>query len=814
MARTSPPSLRIFDSLTKEKTLFSKSDPHGKPVTWYTCGPTVYDEPHLGHARSAVSLDILRRIMRDYFGFKVRFVMNVTDVDDKIVLRGRYQYLGARLQKEIESMERSKAAKEAISVGRAAFKHYLSNNLPLLSSEVAAETYSVEANKAYIDVVQGEPTDQNAKLKMHIKTCQSAAEALDRLEKAPNDPPLSDFFHGAKDVLHPYLDHLYGSTIDSQDHSIFTAVARKYEKRYFDDMHALNVLDPDVITRATEFVPKMVTFIERIIAKGFAYPTADGSVYFDIAAFEAEGHPYPRLEPWSRNNSALRADGEGTLANKSAIKRHDVDFALWKASRPGEPAWPSPWNKNGGRPGWHIECSVMASEVLGSEIDIHSGGEDLRFPHHDNELAQSTAYWSTKEKPAPWVNHFIHTGHLGIQGLKMSKSLKNFITISEALERPEWTSRSLRICFLLGGWHEKIEVTPDILKAGAAWESKINNFFINAIDIMRLSEGLTTESNSLHNETPAFTSLDKAKADLHEALCDSFDTPAAMRIIANFVSECNTTQLSRAAVLSASRWITRVITIFGLNREGEDAVLGQSGDENGSGQVQSTALRSQIIAWHGVEIPDAAQQPIYSASKLRDDVRQSVLSAREDIDYAALGKLAEDNNSDHHQMAGTNADPYYTTASQFHTDIQYLASEKASAGEILSLCDDFRDIHLYSLDIYLEDRENSPALVRPLDASLKRALAEKRAAAAAEAAAKTQRKAEEAAKQSARDNQAKINPAELFKNEMYSEWDEQGIPTRDARGDQVTKNSRKKLVKMYEKQQKVHKEWLDKNERE
>ena len=152
-------------------------------------------------------------------------------------------------------------------------------------------------------------------------------------------------------------------------------------------MHALNVLDPDVTTRATEFIPQMVTFIERIIAKGFAYPTADGSVYFDIAAFEAEGHPYPRLEPWSRNNSALRADGEGSLANKSAIKRHDVDFALWKASRPGEPAWPSPWSKAGGRPGWHIECSVMASEVLGSEIDIHSGGEDLRFPHHDNEVS-------------------------------------------------------------------------------------------------------------------------------------------------------------------------------------------------------------------------------------------------------------------------------------------------------------------------------------------------------------------------------------------------------------------------------------------
>jgi cysteinyl-tRNA synthetase len=349
MASTS--SLRILDSLVKKKTLFSTADPEGKAVTWYTCGPTVYDEPHLGHARSAVSLDVLRRIMRDYFGFKVRFVMNVTDVDDKIVLRGRYQYFGTRLQKEIESMEKSKAATEAISVGRAAFKHYLSTRLPLLSSETTPEAYSAEAKRAYIHVAGGAQTDQDAKLKMHINTCQSAAEALIALEKAPNDTRLSDFFHQAKDVLHPYLDYLYGSTIDSQDHSIFIAVARKYEKRYFDDMHALNVLDPDVTTRATEFIPQMVTFVERIIAKGFAYPTADGSVYFDIAAFEARGHPYPRLEPWSRNNLALRADGEGTLANKSAVKRNDVDFALWKASRPGEPAWPSPWSKAGGRPG-------------------------------------------------------------------------------------------------------------------------------------------------------------------------------------------------------------------------------------------------------------------------------------------------------------------------------------------------------------------------------------------------------------------------------------------------------------------------------
>ncbi|KAL9621813.1 MAG: hypothetical protein Q9160_003786 [Pyrenula sp. 1 TL-2023] len=450
----------------------------------------------------------------------------------------------------------------------------------------------------------------------------------------------------------------------------------------------------------------------------------------------------------------------------------------------------------------------MASTVFGSEIDIHSGGEDLRFPHHDNELAQSTAYWSTENRSAPWINHFIHTGHLGIGGLKMSKSLKNFITISDALKRPEWTSRSLRICFLLGAWHDKLEVTEDILKAAAAWESKINNFFLRAIDIMKASNGVTEESNSFHNGKQAFTSLEKAKSGLHEALCDSFDTPTAMRNISDFVSECNATELSRAATLSASRWITRIVTIFGLNREGEKSVLGPDDAVNDSGKLSESVFDSQTIAWHGVEIPLTAQPPIYAASELRDNIRRNVLSARENLDYDALGKLTEHANSTLQPSTPANTDQYYATASQFRANLQHLISEQAPQKEILSLCDDFRDVHLYSLDIYLEDREDLPALVRPLDASIRGALAEKRAAAVTEATEKAKRKAEDEKKRLARDEQAKVRPAELFKNELYSDWDKQGIPTRDSKGNEVTKSSRKKLVKLYEKQQKVHEEWI------
>lgn len=206
------------------------------------------------------------------------------------------------------------------------------------------------------------------------------------------------------------------------DHSIFRALAAHWEGEFFRDMRRLRVRDPDTLTRVTEYVPEIVAFVQRIIANGFAYAVG-GSVYFDTRAFDGkDGHAYARLQPWSRGNRALLEEGEGALAD-AAGRRAPADFALWKASKPGEPSWPSPWGA--GRPGWHIECSVMASAVLGEAMDVHSGGVDLAFPHHDNEMAQAEAYHGC---PA-WVNYFLHTGHLHIEGLKMSKSLKNFITI-------------------------------------------------------------------------------------------------------------------------------------------------------------------------------------------------------------------------------------------------------------------------------------------------------------------------------------------------------------------------------------------------
>ncbi|OTF75692.1 cysteine-tRNA ligase, cytoplasmic-like protein, partial [Euroglyphus maynei] len=160
-------------------------------------------------------------------------------------------------------------------------------------------------------------------------------------------------------------------------------------------------------------------------------------------------HYYAKLVPEAFGDTKALAEGEGDLTITEE-KRNANDFALWKNSKPGEPWWPSPWGQ--GRPGWHIECSVMASSIIGEQMDIHSGGVDLRFPHHDNEMAQSEAYYNTGRS---WVNYFLHSGHLTISGCKMSKSLKNFITIKEALKKT--TSRQLRLVFLLHSWKDTLD---------------------------------------------------------------------------------------------------------------------------------------------------------------------------------------------------------------------------------------------------------------------------------------------------------------------------------------------------------------------
>lgn len=387
----------------------------------------------------------------------------------KLLIQGQI-ILRARRQKLLE-IEKKKTYNQEELRGLAgkAFEAYANGNLPLLTEggELTPGNYSTRRDKAYGKVLaggtlsgEGKVGDDEAKMKMHLSNLSTAAAAIEA----------NTVFGGADEILLPYLDSLYKETVDAKDHTTWTDVTQYWEKQFMDDMDALNVMRADVITRVTTYVPQIALFVEKIIQKGFAYE-ADGSVYFDIAAFEKAGNPYARLRPESRNDKALQEEGEGSLGKSLGGKRGAGDFALWKKSKAGEPSWPSPWGN--GRPGWHIECSVMASDVLGSQMDIHSGGVDLAFPHHDNELAQSEAYYCEHGHEHIWVKYFMHMGHLSIAGSKMSKSLKNFQTIRDALES-DYTPRAMRIVFLLGRWNDGVEISDMMRMQASSWESSVN----------------------------------------------------------------------------------------------------------------------------------------------------------------------------------------------------------------------------------------------------------------------------------------------------------------------------------------------------
>ncbi|KAJ4346405.1 cysteinyl-tRNA synthetase [Didymosphaeria variabile] len=752
----SPSKLSLYNSLVRAKTPFRPVDPEGKSVTWYSCGPTVYDDAHLGHARNYTSNDILRRIMNDYFGFDVQFVQNITDIDDKIILRGRQAHLLSNFQSE-----HAQITDDVLATTSKAFDAYIKKNLPLLNPGLKPEDFKKESAEKYAAVLKGKsvdgtgpPGDKEAKIKMHLKTAGNAVTALLSPSRSSNED-IAKFWEGAEDVLLPYLDSLHGTSISSSDHGIFTALTKKYEDRFNADMEALNVLPPNVVTRVSEYVPQIVAFTERIVSNGFAYQAGDG-VYFDIAAFEkVKNNHYARLEPWEPDEHRLTG------------RR---DFSLWKTSKPGEPAWDSPWGP--GRPGWHIECSVMASEALGSQIDIHSGGIDLCFPHHDNELAQSEAYWST-EGGHQWINYFLHMGHLSIAGSKMSKSLKNFTTIREALARGDWTSRSLRIIFLLGGWHDGIEITDDMKKAGSSFESYVTNFFLRIKDL-KIHPNTTSTGTE---DAKIKAALESAKSKVHEALADSFDTPAAIRAIRGLIEDWNTADkagLSDDVSRDLGVFVTRILRIFGLDGKA---------DPNDGG-----------IGWSGIDIPEVSKEFVYAASRLRDEVRQRAI-AKDDLSEETLNSVISKDKPSKQQDAAAE-------------DLLRLSQQKSEAKDFLELSDRLRDVHLWKAGVYLEDRTNAPAMVRPVDAELRAEREQKEAIARKKAEAKQQREREEAEKKAKLAAQAKISPKDMFKTEEYSAWDDDGVPTKDKEGADVLKSKAKKLRKEWEKQKKLHDEHL------
>ncbi|EMD33708.1 hypothetical protein CERSUDRAFT_87037 [Gelatoporia subvermispora B] len=751
------PVLKVYNSLTRTKTEFVASD--GRHVKWYNCGPTVYDASHMGHARNYVTQDVLRRIMTDYFGYDVHFVMNITDIDDKIILRARQTHLVEKFRSESTSLSQ-KLLDDVIAAWAAYVSSKLSKGLPETERPGKGKEREIfpQLSARFQDKewrLEGLKRDE--KFEMHFNATNASYAAILAAEESlktgqTGQEAAHKLIESSHDVLAAWLDKQYGSTVT--DHSIFRSLAAYWEGQFFEDMRRLRVRDPDTLTRVTEYVPEIVSFVEGIVKNGYGY-AVDGSVYFDTRTFDkADDHTYAKLEPWSKSNTELLEEGEGALSNATG-RRSPADFALWKASKPGEPSWPSPWGP--GRPGWHIECSVMASAVFGDNMDIHSGGIDLAFPHHDNEMAQSEAYHNC---PA-WVNYFIHTGHLHIEGLKMSKSLKNFITIDEILQR--YTARQLRLAFLTQLWNAKVDFSEALMTSEVRGiEAAFNNFFtlVKALVSQDQAEGpkLDGRNRFQEPERELTDALHNAQAAFRAALCDSFNTPQALDVLRDLVSRTNVYINSRGANLDVSvveriaRWVGNMLRVFGLG-EGET-------DEIGWGQER-----------------DAGEGAVN---------REEILI------------------------------PYLRTLSSFRDGVRKLAiagGDRANK-DILALSDKLRDVDLVPLGVALDDQEDGKALVKLVPpAELIKAREEKRAQAEAKAAKKAAAVEAERQKRLQKLEKGRVPPQEMFKppnvsEGTYSSWDENGLPLKDGEGKELSKNQSKKAQKQWADQQKLHEEFL------
>uniref|UniRef100_A0A7N8YLM7 Cysteine--tRNA ligase, cytoplasmic n=1 Tax=Mastacembelus armatus TaxID=205130 RepID=A0A7N8YLM7_9TELE len=544
---TDVPQLQLYNSLTRAKELFVPQK--GNKVTWYCCGPTVYDASHMGHARSYISFDILRRILRDYFKYDVLYCMNITDIDDKIIKRARQNFL---LDQYKEKQPQAAQILQDVLSARGPFQVYLAST-----------------------------TDPDKK-QMLEKLDEAVTAALQPLQAAMQSgaadevvQPLAQvLLENSKDLLADWLDKQFGSHVT--ENSIFSILPKYWEGEYHKDMQDLNVLPPDVLTRVSEYVPEIVEFVKKIVANGYGYES-NGSVYFDTSKFDASPqHSYAKLVPEAVGDQKALQEGEGDLsisADRLSEKKSQNDFALWKASKPGEPSWDSPWGK--GRPGWHIECSAMAGSILGQSMDIHGGGFDLRFPHHDNELAQSEAFFENDH----WVRYFLHTGHLTIAGCKMSKSLKNFITIKDALAKN--TARQLRLAFLMHSWKDTLDYSSNTMESAVQYEKFMNEFFLNVKDILRAPTDITGQFEKWEAaELELNNSFYDRKAAVHEALCDNMDTRTAMEEMRVLVSQSNSYIASRKSarlrpnrmlVESIAVYLTNMLKIFGAV-EGSDAI--------------------------------------------------------------------------------------------------------------------------------------------------------------------------------------------------------------------------------------------------
>jgi cysteinyl-tRNA synthetase len=703
----------------------------------------------VGHARTYLSFDIMRRVMTDYFHYNVLYQINTTDIDDKIILRARQNELIRQLENDatVDFDKLVTLAKEALEEAKA-------------KSDVKKEEIVKAIEEATANKDSRAKTEQEGLMEQHLvkrKNLDNDEAKIMELcgsssaEESGGNDARANLLVAAKSVIAEKLDREKGHLIT--DHSVFNAHARQYEREFMEDMTALGIREPDVLTRVTEYVPQIITFVETIIEKGLAYKS-NGSVYLSLDSFQAAGHNYRKLNPagpgGAATSAAEMAEGEGALGGGggSSEKRNPSDFALWKASKPGEPAWESPFGP--GRPGWHIECSVVAGDILGERIDIHSGGEDLKFPHHDNELAQSEACFGCNQ----WVNYFTHTGHLHIEGLKMSKSLKNFITIRQALEHN--TARQLRIMFLLQAWDQPMNYSDQTIDDARSKEATFKSFFreVEALvrdDYLAQEVGWRMADND-HKLADAYLA---ARQSVHESLLDNFNTKDAMAALLKVINEANTylrlPQVRPSVLLlrAIATYVTQILKVFGVI-DGED----DFGFGSGGGDANAAS--------------GGGEQYIETLVSFRESIRNAALEAAKGGDSAAA--------------------------------IQ----------SVLQICDALRDEVLPKVGVRLEDRPTGTMWNLEDPEVMAKELAEKEAKEKEAQISKLEKQLIAREKECEKINNSMVKPQDMFRTDEFKEWDEAGVPITLANGEPVSGGQMKKKKKVIDKQLKAYTDLMEK----
>jgi len=336
-------------------------------------------------------------------------------------------------------------------------------------------------------------------------------------------------------------------------------ISEKYIASTMEDLAALNILSAMVNPRVTEEIPEIVEMIVQLVAKGHAYEN-NGTVYYDVNSF----CEYGKLS--KKNIDDLEA---GARVEVEAGKKNPADFVLWKPAKPGEPSWPSPWGN--GRPGWHIECSAMVRKYLGDQIDIHGGGTDLIFPHHENEIAQSEAVTGKT-----FANYWMHCGMITVDHKKMSKSRGNFATLKEVAEK--FPHDVIRFFFLSGHYRMTIEFTDTVLNAAQQGLTRIKTCYNN------IAHSLETAADTTDTQ---HENLDIYQAQFMQAMDDDFNTADAIAAIFELVKCINTTSsASKQFLLDAREKLTQLMGILGIN-------LALSKDETLDQQVEPLVAAMQ-----------------------------------------------------------------------------------------------------------------------------------------------------------------------------------------------------------------------------